>query len=222
MKIKILDLFCGVGGCSVGYHQGFSKYGYQVDITGVDIAYQRNYPYKFIQSDAISFLRLYGDRFDFIHASPPCQFYSSTACLNPDIAYPELIGDVRKWLLKIGKPYIIENVQDAANFMLAKRTILICGLMVDVPMPRHRLFENSMGLPQPPHPKHRLRCGKMGRPHREGDYYPSPCGNFPQRDLIKSVMGLHHAKVKKEIAQAIPPAYTSFLVDLMLNPSILR
>jgi DNA (cytosine-5)-methyltransferase 1 len=41
MKPKILDLFCGAGGASVGYNQA----GFDVD--GVDHIYFKRYPFKF-------------------------------------------------------------------------------------------------------------------------------------------------------------------------------
>jgi DNA (cytosine-5)-methyltransferase 1 len=72
----LLDLFCGAGGCSVGYHRaGF-------DVVGVDIAPQKNYPFNFIQADALQFLYNALEVADYhglpflqsaIHASPPCQ-----------------------------------------------------------------------------------------------------------------------------------------------------
>lgn len=63
--MRLLDLYCGAGGCSVGYHRaGF-------EVVGVDIEPQPNYPYKFIQMDAIEFLKTQDlSQFDVIHASP--------------------------------------------------------------------------------------------------------------------------------------------------------
>jgi hypothetical protein len=55
MRIRVLDLFCGAGGCSVGYHRAFTKAGYEVEITGVDIKNQPRYPFRFVQGDAITF-----------------------------------------------------------------------------------------------------------------------------------------------------------------------
>ena len=58
---RLLDLFCGAGGCSVGYaNAGF-------DVTGVDLQDQPNYPFRFVQADALNIHFI--DGYDVIHAS---------------------------------------------------------------------------------------------------------------------------------------------------------
>jgi DNA (cytosine-5)-methyltransferase 1 len=80
MKPRLLDLFCGAGGASVGYDRaGF-------DVTGVDIAPQKNYPFHLNQGDALDFLNDYGHHFDAIHASPPCQRYSGMSNCRPGLS----------------------------------------------------------------------------------------------------------------------------------------
>lgn len=64
--MKILDLCCGVGGAAYGLHLAFPG----SDITGVDIEHQPNYPYRFIQADAMSFDL---SPYDFIWLSAPYQ-----------------------------------------------------------------------------------------------------------------------------------------------------
>ena len=67
MKPRLLDLFCGAGGASVGYHRaGF-------DVVGVDHRPQPRYPFEFHRADAMTFPM---DGYDAIHASPPCHDHS--------------------------------------------------------------------------------------------------------------------------------------------------
>src|SRR5512146_2584663 len=108
MKPRLLDLFCGAGGAAVGYHRaGF-------EVVGVDIRPQPNYPFEFIQADALDILRWdwperrFG-RLDAIHASPPCQTYTKAQKLQGN-DHPDLIGPTRRLLEQTGLPYVIENV----------------------------------------------------------------------------------------------------------------
>lgn len=154
--MKLLDLFCGAGGCSVGYHRaGF-------DVTGVDIAPQPRYPFFEVhQQDAMAVLSDvdYCRQFDVIHASPPCQLYSVATLRRGRTynRYPDLVGPVRAALRGIGRPYVIENVPGAPMV----DPVTLCGSMfglgtTDAELRRHRLFESDQLLYAPgPH-----RCGR--------------------------------------------------------------
>lgn len=131
--MKILDLFCSAGGVS----QGIKKVFPNADIIGVDIKYQKNYPYEFILYDALKF-PLTG--FDFIWASPPCQGYSKLTPKQYKTNHKNLIPDIRQRLNKIDIPYIIENVYDAKKEMI--NPLMLCGSMFNKNFHRHRLFES--------------------------------------------------------------------------------
>ena len=115
--LRLLDLYCGDGGCSVGYQRA----GY--DVTGVDKYPMKNYPFKFIQADALEILDDldFCRSFDLIHASPECQEYSVTKSLKTG-TYGNDIEVVRGKLQRIGVPYVIENVPGAPlkNYVVKK------------------------------------------------------------------------------------------------------
>lgn len=89
--MRLIDLFCGAGGAAMGYH----KAGF--DIIGVDIAPQPNYPFEFIQGDAIYYIleELVEEPWDgrVVHASPPCQKWTAYARRPNHVGeYPDLHG----------------------------------------------------------------------------------------------------------------------------------
>jgi DNA (cytosine-5)-methyltransferase 1 len=54
--LRILDLFCGEGGASMGYYQAASKYlpDSQIQIIGVDNRRKVRYPFGFIEADVLT------------------------------------------------------------------------------------------------------------------------------------------------------------------------
>ena len=141
MKPCILDLFCGAGGAAMGYHNaGF-------DLVGVDIEPQPNYPFTFIEYDAIAFLEEFGSllhrRWDAIHASPPCQAYSvATKWRGDPSSHPDLLEPTRDLLEEIGLPWVIENVPGAPM----TPDVVLCGSMFDLQVRRHRLFLSNVPI----------------------------------------------------------------------------
>lgn len=199
--MRILDLFCGAGGAGMGYHRaGF-------EVVGVDISPQPRYPFEFIQADALDYLKKHGQEFDAIHASPPCQGYSS---ITPDKSkHVYLIAPIREILKTTGKPYVIENVPGARKHL--HNPLLLCGTMFGLNVIRHRYFETHPALWFTPyscsHQKKAVKCGRT--PDRLSQYH-SIAGHFPDMDYAKDAMGIDWMK-RHELAQAIPPAYTEWI-----------
>jgi DNA (cytosine-5)-methyltransferase 1 len=219
MKPRLLDLFCKAGGAGMGYRlAGF-------DVVGVDIDPQPNYPFEFHQADAMTFPL---DGFDAIHASPPCQAYSAGKNMwkgrLPDDRHPDLVAATRERLLAAGVPYVMENVEGAplTNY------IVLCGDMFGLGVRRHRLFETSFFIWNPPacrssHPDFVVSVFGGGALSRtpEGGTTVHGTGNFMQRrvhvphEVAKRAMGIDWM-TRDELSQAIPPAYTRFIGDQLL------
>ena len=78
-KPFLLDLFCGAGGASMGYY----KAGFQV--MGVDKNKQPEYPFNFVQCDAIDYLRFEWRKVDVIAASPQFQHFTKYKNCRTDL-----------------------------------------------------------------------------------------------------------------------------------------
>jgi DNA (cytosine-5)-methyltransferase 1 len=211
----ILDLYCGAGGVAKGYYDaGFEP-------IGVDNMSQPNYPYRFIQADALevldllllggSLLDLGGPDLvlgDFVasHASPPCQEYSRTRRLH-SVEHPMLIVPTRDRLKALGLPYIIENVVGAP----LRDPILLCGnSFPKLRTYRHRLFELSgFECPRLLHTKHRVKVAKMGKCPKP-DEYMHVVGHFAGQAEARAAMGINWM-TRDEISEAVPPAYTRYI-----------
>lgn len=210
---RLLDLFCGAGGCSVGYHRaGF-------DVVGVDVKPQPRYPFAFVQGDALDYLREHGREFDAIHASPPCQGYSQARFVvsTKGKEYPMLLDDTHALLTAVGRPWIIENVIGSP---LTGATL--CGTMFGLDVRRHRVFEGSFMLMAPGEScRHRVTdygvyAGKVTKLGTRAVAYTASTGRTHYRPELAQAahaaeaMGIDWMTLK-ELSQAIPPAYTAFL-----------
>jgi DNA (cytosine-5)-methyltransferase 1 len=203
-RLLLLDVFCGAGGASWGYVQaGF-------DVVGVDHLPQPNFPFDFIKADALEYIALHGYRYDAIHASPPCQKWTEAQHFQRR-EHPDLITPLRPLLRSTGKPYVIENVPNAP----LKQPVLLCGRMFDLNLYRHRLFESNIPLDQPVHPKHHQRVVPVGRPWQDGDV-TAIVGHFSNVQAARRVMGIEWMN-RDELAQAIPPAYATFIGKQLLE-----
>lgn len=204
-KLKCLDLYCCAGGAGEGYRLA------GLDVVGVDIEEQPKNPHNFIQEDAINYLLNHGHKYDFIHASPPCQAYTkaSNQWRKEGRVYADLIEDTRSALIKVGKPWVIENVPGAPLI----NSVLLNGSYFNIKIHRPRYFESSFKLPQPIIPI--SKPVKMGRPVKEGDIL-QPVGHFSGVKYAQKEMGLPWMG-QKELAQAIPPVYTKWIAEKWLE-----
>lgn len=206
----LLDLFCGAGGASAGYHRaGF-------DVVGVDIVKQPRYPFTFVQADALEYLAAEGQRYDAVRASPPCQGYSVSRGMSHVRArrgeVPLLIAETRAALVNNGKPWVIENVTGARPHLCDP--IMLCGLTFGLKMFRHRLFECSFYIMQPSHLSHRhYRVGKDGFVCMSG-HGDNNRGAVPLEcrtaESWRAASGIDWMS-RDELAQAIPPVYTAYI-----------
>jgi len=205
--MRLLDLFCGAGGAAMGYYRaGFDT------IVGVDIKPQPNYPFEFVQGDALEYVTEHGAEFDVIHASPPCQAYSMAGqqWRAEGREYPDLVEETRELLIKIGKPYVIENVPGAP---LINPTVLN-GALFGMNIHRPRLFETSFEMPFILLPQNKKPI-KMGRAVQDGDVL-QPVGHFSGVEYAQQQMDIDWMG-QSDLAQAIPPAYTEFIGKKLLE-----
>jgi DNA (cytosine-5)-methyltransferase 1 len=115
----------------MGYHRaGF-------DVIGVDKDTQPNYPFEFVQMDVFEYMLMVGRAglrtLDLIHASPPCQAYSSLG--SKDGRHPKLIAPTRELLRAVGVPFVIENIETARAELI--NPIRLCGSAFGLHVRRH-------------------------------------------------------------------------------------
>jgi len=208
---RLLDLFCGAGGCSVGYRRaGF-------DVTGVDVKPHPDYPFPMIVGDAMSVLRCPDvlDAFDVVAASPPCPRYSTATPTDARENHPDLVGPVRELLRSWGGVYVIENVPGAPLV----NPIRLCGSTFGLGVRRHRLFETSPILALQPaclHEQQPIVHGVYGDHADRPGGWLRPDGTSrgvkaTSVEHAQELMGIDWMECWEDLADAIPPAYTEYL-----------
>ena len=210
---RLLDLFCGAGGCSVGY----ARAGFEV--VGVDNRPQPRYPFEFHRADAMTYPL---DGVDVVHASPPCQDHSSLKSMwnARDHGTGWMLDATRERLRAWGGPWVIENVPGAA--MDRANVLVICGAAMGLAadgyqLRRHRQFESNVWLMGPPCSCRGRTLGVYGHggnkkptPGVYGDLTRNQRGTKASIDQARRIMGIDWMTTK-EICQAIPPAYTEHI-----------
>lgn len=207
---------------------GYSRAGFKV--VGVDNQRQLNYPFKFQQDDALSYLtRLLRSprslrRYAAIHASPPCQTYTAYRRTGLVGEYPALIAETRYLLNETGLPWVMENVIGAP----LRDPVMFCATMFDPapPIQRHRLFETNWPLDPPEWPcRHKLN-GKDNYPggrsvertgHSRGKVRATmEIGSWDIRLAEQQeAMGVDWMNLE-ELSEAIPPSYTLHIGEQLL------
>ena len=207
--MRLLDLFCGAGGAAVGYHQaGFDE------IVGIDNQPQPHYPFDFIQADALNPpVDLTG--FDLIHASPPCQHFTKYKNVVKDITdrYLDLVAPTQVLLGAVS--HVIENVPGAP----IHADLILCGSQFGLDVRRHRHFElggwDAFGPGGCNHKGWRRQFkSSTDRPNLR---YTIEVGAWDEPlERQKTAMGVDWTVTVRELAEAVPPAYTKFIGEQFL------
>lgn len=178
------------------------------DVVGVDIEPQPDYPFRFVQGDAlVSPIDL--SRVALIWASPPCQAFTAYKRRPGHVAAREnLIPAVRELLHGSGAPWwIIENVPGAP----LAAPVTLCGSMFGLDVRRHRIFETNFHVLTPP-------CNHEAQAPR---FAPATNRKNLRRtvevgvwriplDVQQRAMGIDWM-TREALSQAVPPSYSEFL-----------
>lgn len=204
--MRALDLFCCAGGAS----DGLVRAGFSVD--GIDREWQDEYPHAFRWRDALTLdpheIRLY----DFVWASPPCQFATAYKRRAGHVKEAvNLIPQTRELLQAAGVPYIIENVEGAREHL--RDPVSLCGSMFGLDVQRHRLFECSFPVtaPQCRHdvwtPKYPGATNRAPNSRKtvEVGVYRIPL------ETQRKAMGVDRPVSLHKLSQMVPPAYAEWL-----------
>ena len=218
-----LDLFCGGGGCTRGYLEGFDACDVPLEMVGVDKWPQPRYAGDhFVRADVMKLLinEHFIRQFDFVHMSPPCQIFSPTRTFKNSKKHIDLLTPA----LQIVKErysdmiWVTENVVEAHPLFSRKHQILrLCGSS----FPNHSAYDERRLLHR--HRNFRLHnftvpkllCAHNG--YKPKGVYGSLNSQHPGGGEIAESFG-EACKLMQidwmkwdELKEAIPPAYTKYV-----------
>jgi len=214
----LCDLYCGAGGCSVGYHRaGF-------EVIGVDWRRQADYPFELYRGNVADIPDEWLRCFDVIHASPPCQAFTrirsrrTSSHLQGRLFDPhaDLLTPTLERLRRLDIPWIVENVPGAP---MPEGSVTLCGSAFNLAVRRHRLFASSAELEGSVcrHDEQGRAVGVFG--HGGGTIKGQTIARGQDAALA---MGIYWTTDQSALANAIPPAYTEWIGAQMIAALELR
>ena len=208
---ELLDLCAGAGGCTVGYERAGFK------VTAVDIKPHPDHPHgdELIVKDALEVLRdrPFLSRFVVIHASFPCPRWSiSNNATGRGDKHPDLITPGRPLLQAWGGVYVLENVPKAPLI----NPVMICGRAMGLPrIKRHRIFESNVFLTSPG-----CACNKTPAVsvfgHAAQVIADGVRSHVPFAEA-RELMGVPWMNDREDMADAIPPVYTQYIGEQIID-----
>jgi DNA (cytosine-5)-methyltransferase 1 len=198
-----LDLCSGAGGAAEGYHRaGFG-------VVGVDNRPQPRYPFEFIQADAMTFPL---DGYDAYHASTPCQDHMRSRMRQQNAhGTGWMLAATRERFQATGRPWVLENVPGAPM----RADYKLCGCMFGLTVERERWFELWQPAFELRSPCYHAEPVVNPMRTKHGPWYREH-GRIPTRDEVAAAMGIDWMR-GEEIKQAIPPAYTEYIGQQLIE-----
>ena len=199
----LLDLYCGEGGASMGYHRaGFDVIGVDRNARALD-----RYPFRSHTGDALALLPELLDHYRpaVVAGSPPCQ--SETDLRHrTGVDYLDLLTPTLAAFQQLDIPWVIENVASTTKL---PDSLILCGTHFGLGaagriLRRHRRFASNTLLMAPG------PCRCAGKP--VGGVYGTGGGGQMTRGYkfhpgeAREAMGIDWMS-RAGLSQSIPPAY---------------
>jgi DNA (cytosine-5)-methyltransferase 1 len=204
--VKVLDICCCSGVSAEGIKQC------NTNVLGVDIVKPSYYPGTFMQADALTLTVDFVKKFDFVWASPPCQLFSdgTSVARKQGKEYPNLIPQISELLTLSGVPAAMENVCESG----IRPDFMLCGSMFGLPLQRHRHIQCFNWVPV----YKRLYCNHDAYKGRLLTIAGSFKGSV--HDAAEA-MQCYPGRLRSEIKEGVPPAYSKFVFECWFNTFIL-